>query len=191
MASTPSTMLALNTPAPNFSLADATTGQQISPIDYQGMPILIVFSCNHCPYVLHILDSFTEFADSLRQSAIQIVMINANDVVGYPEDSPEKMAALAESYHFSFPYLFDYSQQVAAAYRAACTPDFFLFDRQHRLAYRGQYDGARPGNRTEVNGEDLKAATAAVLDRNEVNPTQVPSMGCNIKWKVGNEPDYF
>ena len=191
MAQTPSTMLELGTSAPDFVLPEPASGNSVSLADYAGRPLLVVFSCNHCPYVLHILESFTDFANEAGDRGLAVVMINANDVAGYPADSPEKMVELANRFGFGFPYLYDASQQVAIAYRAACTPDFFLFDREHRLVYRGQYDAARPGNPAPVDGADLKAAVEAVLDQAEIPGEQIPSVGCNIKWRAGNEPDYF
>ena len=191
MVQTPSTMLEIGTPAPSFRLPEPASGNEIGLDDYTGQPLLVVFSCNHCPYVLHIIESFTEFANQARRDGLGVVMISANDVAGYPDDSPEKMAALAQRFGFEFPYLYDESQQVALAYRAACTPDFFLFDAAHRLVYRGQYDGARPGNGVAVDGRDLRQAVAALLGGSEIPAEQIPSVGCNIKWRAGNEPDYF
>ena len=191
MAETPSTMLEIGTQAPDFSLPDTGSGNTVSLSDYSAKPILVVFSCNHCPYVLHIIDSFTAFANEAQRRGLAVVMISANDVAGYPADGPDKMAALAASKGFEFPYLYDESQQVAMAYRAACTPDFFLFDAGHRLVYRGQYDGARPGNGVAVDGGDMLAAVDALLGGGEIPAQQIPSVGCNIKWRAGNEPDYF
>lgn len=191
MTQTPSTMLEIGTAAPEFSLPEPSSGNQVSLDDYQGKPLLIVFSCNHCPYVLHIIESFTRFANEARGRGLEVVMISANDVAGYPDDSPEKMAELTQRFGFEFPYLYDESQQVAIAYRAACTPDFFLFDADHRLVYRGQYDASRPGNPAPVSGEDLRAAVDALLCGSEIPSKQVPSVGCNIKWRAGNEPAYF
>lgn len=191
MAQTPSTMLELGTSAPDFTLPEPASGSSVGLADYAGRPLLVVFSCNHCPYVLHILESFTEFANGALDRGLGVVMINANDVAGYPDDSPEKMVELSARFGFEFPYLYDESQQVAIAYRAACTPDFFLFDQDHRLFYRGQYDAARPGKPAPVDGADLKAAVDALLDRSEISGEQIPSVGCNIKWRAGNEPDYF
>lgn len=184
-------MLDIGTAAPDFTLPDCIGGKAVSLSDYAGKPLLVVFSCNHCPYVLQILDSFTLFGNQAQGRGLAIVMISANDSVGYPDDSPEKMAVLARQYGFEFPYLVDESQQVAIAYQAACTPDFFLFDAAHRLVYRGQYDAARPGNDAAVTGRDLKAAVAALLEDKAIPGHQLPSMGCNIKWRAGNEPDYF
>lgn len=191
MAQTPSTMLDIGTQAPEFTLPDTVSGGQVSLADYAGKPLLVIFSCNHCPYVLHILESLTEFANGAQNLGLGVVMVSANDVAGYPDDSPEKMAALSRRMGFEFPYLYDESQQVAIAYRAACTPDIFLFDADHRLAYRGQYDGARPGNDVPVTGSDLKAAVDALLGGGSIAAEQIPSVGCNIKWRAGNEPDYF
>lgn len=191
MAETPSTMLEIGTPAPPFSLPEPISGKQVSLSDYVDRPLLIVFSCNHCPYVLHIIDSFGEFANAAQHRGLGVVMINSNDVDGYPADSPEKMIDLAKKRGFEFPYLYDETQQVALAYRAACTPDFFLFDTSHRLVYRGQYDASRPGNDVAVSGRDLKAAVDALLAGNPLSQQQIPSVGCNIKWRAGNEPDYF
>jgi len=190
MAETPSTMLGIGTRAPEFSLPDPATGNSVSLADYAGKPLLVVFSCNHCPYVLHILESFTAFANQAQHQGLAVVMISANDVAGYPADGPDKMAELVKSYGFEFPYLYDQSQQVALAYRAACTPDFFLFDSAHELVYRGQYDASRPGNPIEVDGNNMRAAVAALLAGEVIPGDQIPSVGCNIKWRAGNEPDY-
>jgi len=191
MSETPSTMLEVGTQAPSFSLPEPASGKQVSLSDYNGKPLLVVFSCNHCPYVLHIIDSFVEFANAAQDNGLGVVMISSNDVTGYPADSPEKMVDMALNRDFEFPYLFDESQQVAQSYRAACTPDFFLFDADHRLVYRGQYDGSRPGNSVAVSGVDMKAAVDAVLAGTLPSGEQIPSVGCNIKWRAGNAPDYF
>jgi len=183
-------MLELGTQAPDFNLPNPLTGNMVALSDYRALPLLIVFSCNHCPYVLHILNSFAEFATKAQKSGLSVVMINANDVDKYAEDSPQKMIALIKEYALDFAYLYDQSQQVAIDYRAACTPDFFLFDNQHRLVYRGQYDASRPGNSEEITGVDLKSASHALLHNNPVSERQLPSMGCNIKWRPGNEPRY-
>jgi len=191
MSRTPSTMLELGTRAPDFDLPDPLSGGSVSLSDYRDMPLLIVFSCNHCPYVLHLLKSFAEYAREAKKSGLSMVMINANDIDNYPADSPQKMIDLAKEYELDFPYLYDESQQVAMAYRAACTPDFFLFDSQHRLVYRGQYDASRPGNDEEITGVDLKSASQALLENKAISAQQLPSMGCNIKWRAGNEPHYL
>ena len=184
-------MLELGTRAPDFDLPDPLSGGSVSLSDYRDMPLLIVFSCNHCPYVLHLLKSFAEYAREVQKSGLSMVMINANDIDNYPADSPQKMIDLAREYELDFPYLYDESQQVAMAYRAACTPDFFLFDSQHRLVYRGQYDASRPGNDEEITGVDLKSASQALLEDKAIPTQQLPSMGCNIKWRAANEPDYL
>lgn len=191
MSETPSTMLEIGSQAQDFSLPEPASGKQLSLDDFKGKPLLVVFSCNHCPYVLHIIDSFTEFANQAQTRGIAVVMINSNDVAGYPADSPQKMIQLAQRQGFEFPYLYDESQQVASTYRAACTPDFFLFDSSHRLVYRGQYDGSRPGNNVAVSGSDLRSAVDALLSGGDIPADQIPSVGCNIKWRAGNEPDYF
>jgi len=184
-------MLQIGTQAPDFSLPDPASGNTVSRSDYAGRPLLVVFSCNHCPYVLHIIDSFTEFANALPERGVGVVMISANDVGNYPQDGPEQMAGFARQRGFEFPYLYDESQQVARAYQAACTPDLYLFDAEHRLVYRGQYDGSRPGNSVAVDGSDLKAAVDDLLAGREISGAQIPSVGCNIKWRAGNEPEYF
>jgi peroxiredoxin len=190
MAETPSTMLGLGTGAPDFTLPEPLTGSQVSLSDQQGQPLLVVFSCNHCPYVLHIIDSFVSLANAARRRGLAVVMIGSNDVTGYPQDGPLKMAEFARDHGFEFPYLYDESQQIATAYQAACTPDFFLFDAMHRLVYRGQYDGSRPGNQEPVDGADLQAAVDAVLAGDVVAKAQIPSVGCNIKWRADNQPVY-
>jgi peroxiredoxin len=183
-------MLEIGTQAQDFSLPEPLTGQIVNLSDYQDCPLLVVFSCNHCPYVLHILESFSVYASKIQKLGLAIVMINANDVENYADDSPQNMVRLAHQYEFEFPYLYDKSQQVAIAYKAACTPDFFLFDAQHRLVYRGQYDASRPGNDEVVTGADLKAASQALLNDEEIPDQQLPSVGCNIKWRAGNEPQF-
>ncbi len=191
MARTPSTMLELGTPAPHFALPEPLTGKTVSLDDFRGKPLLVVFMCNHCPYVLHILDGLLDFAREYIPKGLQMVAINANDVANYPDDSPEKMVEMARAKDFPFPYLFDESQEIAKTYRAACTPDFFLFDADGKLVYRGQFDDARPRNDAPVTGADLRAAADAVLRGEKPAEDQKPSLGCNIKWKAGNEPDYY
>ncbi|MDJ0834018.1 MAG: thioredoxin family protein [Gammaproteobacteria bacterium] len=191
MARTPSTMLALGTSAPDFSLPEPKTGDNVSLADFAGQPLLLVFACNHCPFVLHIIEQFAAVAATYQAKGIASVMINANDVANFPDDSPAKMVELAAQYNFSFPYLYDETQQVAQAYEAACTPDLYLFDAEHKLVYRGQFDDARPGNNAAVTGADLIAACDALLQQQTVPEPQKPSLGCNIKWKAGNEPAYF
>ena len=188
MVQTPSTMLDLGTGAPDFTLPDPLTGGQVSLCDYAGHPLAVVFSCNHCPYVLHIIDSFVGFANAELKRGLAVVMICSNDATGYPQDSPLKMAEFARTHAFDFPYLYDESQQVATAYQAACTPDFYLFDNAHRLVYRGQYDGSRPGNQEPVDGADLQAAVDALLAGKAISNAQIPSVGCNIKWRADNQP---
>jgi len=190
MAKTPSTMLALGTPAPDFRLSD-TTGGLVARDDFADAPaLLVMFICNHCPFVKHIRDGLARFAREYQGKGLAIVAINSNDVTSYPEDSPTKMAEEIEAAGYVFPYLYDESQAVAKAYAAACTPDFFLFDRERRLVYRGQFDDSRPGNGIAVTGKDLRAACDAVLAHEPVAKDQRPSLGCNIKWKRGNEPQY-
>jgi peroxiredoxin len=184
-------MLALGTPAPGFSLPD-TNGDTVSLSDFSGSPATVVaFICNHCPYVLHVADQLATLGKDYQAKGVGVVAISSNDVENYPDDSPENMKAELRRAGYTFPYLYDGSQSVAQAYRAACTPDFFLFDGQHRLVYRGQLDGSRPGSEIPVTGEDLRAALDAVLAGQPVSANQQPSLGCNIKWKPGNTPDYF
>ncbi len=191
MAAVSSTMLELGTTAPDFSLPD-TSGKLVSLADYKQAPAtLVVFMCNHCPYVKHIASQFAEFAREYQAKGVAVIGINANDVSTHPDDSPDKMAEEAKKMGYTFPYLYDETQEVAKSYRAACTPDFFLFDKDQKLAYRGQFDGSRPGNNVAVTGEDLRLALNAVLQNQPVPTEQKASMGCNIKWKAGNEPDYF
>jgi peroxiredoxin len=191
MAETPSTMLALGTKAPHFRLPDPH-GKWVSLDDFKDAPaLLVVFMCNHCPYVKHIRSKLAEVAKEYQAKGVGVVGINSNDVANYPDDRPEKMAEEIKQVGYTFPYLFDESQEVAKAYRAACTPDFYLFDRDRRLVYRGQFDESRPGNARLVTGGDLAAALEAVLAGRSVPGNQRPSLGCNIKWKRGNAPDYF
>jgi peroxiredoxin len=188
---TPSTMLALGTPAPEFSLKD-TSGKKVSLADFSDKDaLLVVFMCNHCPYVRHIADKFSAFAQEYQAKGLAVVGISSNDADNYPDDGPEKMAEEAERRGYSFPYLYDEDQEVAKAYRAACTPDFFLFDKSRNLVYRGQFDSSRPKNEEPVTGADMRAAVDAVLSGKSPASDQVPSIGCNIKWKPGNEPEYF
>ena len=190
MALTPSTMLPLGTTAPDFSLPD-TEGNTVSLADCQDSPaLLVVVMCNHCPFVVHIREGLAAMAREYQEKGVAVVGFNANDVANYPDDSPAKMAEEVKNAGYTFPYLYDESQETAKAYRAACTPDFFLFDKQRKLAYRGQMDGSRPGNDIPVTGADLRAAMDAVLAGKPVSENQTGSMGCNIKWKAGNEPNY-
>ena len=191
MGVTPSTMLPLGTKAPSFRLPD-TRGEIVALADFAGAPgLLVMFICNHCPYVQHIRTELARFASEYAERGLAIVGINSNDVSNHPEDSPEKMVEEARRFGYRFPYLFDAAQEVAKAHRAACTPDFFLFDRERLLVYRGQFDSSRPGNDVPVTGSDLRAAADAVLAGRPVAGEQKPSIGCNIKWKPGNEPEYF
>lgn len=191
MALTPSTMLELGTIAPDFSL-DSPEGESFS-LAAQDIDtgLLVIFMCNHCPYVIHIRPQLVAKIRDYQKQGITVVAINANDYTTHPDDSPEKMSAEAKEFDYSFPYLVDENQDVAKAYQAACTPDLYLFDADKKLVYRGQFDGARPGNNVPVSGADLTAAVEALLAGKEIPETQQPSMGCNIKWKSGNEPDYF
>jgi len=191
MVAVNSTMLPLGTKAPHFRLPD-TMGKQVSLTEFKNVPALgVVFMCNHCPYVKHIRDGLAQVARDYLPRGVRMVGINSNDVEHYPADSPARMAEEAKAAGYLFPYLFDQTQEVAKAYHAACTPDIFLFDREQRLVYRGQLDDSRPGNNIPVTGGDLRAAIEAVLAGKPVPPEQKPSIGCNIKWKPGNAPDYF
>jgi peroxiredoxin len=183
-------MLPLGTPAPRFALPDTVTGKTVAIEDYAVSPALLVaFICNHCPFVKHILDAFVAMARDLGEQGLAVVAISPNDAKAYSEDAPPQMARVAAAKGFTFPYLYDESQQVAMAYQAVCTPDFFLFDRHRRLVYRGRFDGSSPGNRVPVTGEDLRAACEALLRGRAVPEQQTPSVGCSIKWKPGQEPD--
>ena len=184
MARTPSNMLALNTPAPDFALIEPASGRTVRLADFNGQPLLVAFICNHCPFVIHIQAAFAQMAAEYQQRGVAVVAINANDVANYPDDSPEKMIEAVREHRYSFPYLFDETQTVARAYDAACTPDFYLFDAQHCLYYRGQFDNARPGNDEPVNGSDLRQALDAVLTQQPAPEGQKPTLGCNIKWKI-------
>lgn len=191
MALTPSTMLPLGTSAPDFLLPDAV-GEPVSLAQFQHAPaLLVMFICNHCPYVKHLRAGLAQLGHDYQPRGVGIVAISANDAANYPEDSPARMRTEARAAGYTFPYLHDETQAVAKAYRAACTPDFFLFDRDRRLVYRGQFDGSRPGNDVPVTGKDLRAALDAVLAGRTVSPEQQPSLGCNIKWKPGNAPEYW
>ena len=192
MVAVNSTMLPLGTVAPDFRLRDAVSGQTFSPRDFKNAAaFLVVFMCNHCPFVKHIRSELARLAKDYQPRGLAMVGISSNDVQNYPADGPEKMAAEARAAGYSFPYLYDETQEAAKAYRAACTPDIYLFDKDQRLAYRGQLDDSRPGNGIPVTGKDLRTAIDAVLGGKSAPATQKPSIGCNIKWKPGNEPDYF
>jgi peroxiredoxin len=186
MVVTASKMLDLGTSAPDFSLPD-TQGNIVSLGDFKEAPALLaIFMCNHCPFVKHIISDLVELINEYQDKGVAVVGINSNDVVNFPEDSPKKMAKVAKKAGFTFPYLFDESQEVAKAYRATCTPDFFLFDKERNLVYRGQMDDSRPDNDIPVTGLDLIKAMDAVLAGRDISSDQKPSMGCNIKWKHGN-----
>lgn len=191
MVRTASTMLPLGTKAPDFSLPD-TDGNTVSLDDFTGKDaLLIIFMCNHCPYVKHVADQLKSLSDEYMQRGVGIVGINSNDADKYPDDAPEAMAKEKAARGYQFPYLFDADQSVAQAYAAACTPDFFLFDGDAKLVYRGQLDSSRPKSEIPVTGEDLRAALDAVLAGQAPSAQQTPSIGCNIKWKEGREPQYF
>jgi len=191
MVRTASTMLPLGTSAPDFSLVNVD-GKTVSLADFADAPaLLVIFMCNHCPYVIHVADYLAVLAQEYMACGVAVVGISSNDVASYPADSPEQMVAEAEQRGYGFPYLYDDTQEVAHAYRAACTPDFFLFDADQKLVYRGQLDSSRPDSGIPLTGEDLRAALDAVLAGNSPAQDQTPSLGCNIKWKEGNEPDYF
>ena len=190
MSLTPSTMLPLGTAAPDFRLPD-TSGKTVSLADFKGQAaLLVILMCNHCPYVQHIRAGLAQLAKDYLPRGAAIVGINSNDAANFPEDSPAKMAAEVKAAGYLFPYLYDESQAVAKAYHAACTPDIFLFDRGRRLVYRGQFDASRPGNGIPVTGKDVRAALDAVLAGKTTSAFQAPSVGCNIKWKAGNEPGH-
>lgn len=200
MSLTESNMLPLGSPAPPFSLPNAIDGQIISKSDFAGRPLLVMFICNHCPYVKHVAPELVRLTRDYGNSELAVVAIQSNDIENYPDDAPEKMKLEAERLGYLFPYLYDETQNVAVTFTAACTPDFFLFDRQHELAYRGRLDPTRPkriesgvydsqGN--EPDGCELRAAIEAVLAGQQPDPTQLPSMGCNIKWKPGGGPSSF
>ncbi len=192
MVETASTMLPLGTQAPEFSLPDVISGKKVSLSDFADAPaLLVVFMCNHCPYVKHVAAGLADLAKEYQQRGVAVVGVNSNDVATYPDDSPAKMVQEAKARGYTFPYLYDETQEVAKAYHAACTPDFYVFDRERKLVYRGQMDASRPGSGVPVTGSDLRAALDAVLSGKSVASTQKPSLGCNIKWKPGNAPDYF
>jgi len=192
VALTPSTMLELGTPAPDFSLTDVTKDRATSLDDFADADALLVaFWCNHCPFVQHVEDAFVAFAREYAAKGLAVVAIASNDVDAYPQDGPGPMRDRATAKRYGFPYLLDETQEVARAYRAACTPDFFLFDGERALAYRGQFDGSRPSNEQPVTGVDLRSAVDALLAGEEIDATQIPSVGCNIKWQPGKAPDYF
>ena len=192
MVETLSTMQPLGSDAPGFDVTDVVTGKRLTLDDFQGRKaFLIMFICRHCPFVIHVRDELARIGRDYDHPDVGILAVSSNDVKHYPQDGPEKLAAMARELRFTFPFALDESQETAKAFGAACTPDFFLYDRDLKLVYRGQLDDSRPGNGRTVDGEDLRAALDAVLEGRPVNPDQQRSIGCNIKWKPGNEPDYF
>ena len=191
MVQTASTMLALGTEAPDFELMNID-GRLVKRDDFRGsQALLVMFICNHCPFVKHIAAELARLAIDYRSRGVAMVAINSNDAKKYPDDSPAKMAEEAQARGYIFPYLFDETQEVAHAYHAACTPDLFLFDGEMKLAYRGQLDSSRPSNGLPVTGEDLRKALDAVLEGKDIPEPHRPSIGCSIKWREGNEPDYM
>ncbi len=194
MSRTLSTMLELGTPAPDFTLPNTNPGfggDSVSLSDLRdAKALLVIFMCNHCPYVIHIRDALRDLVKEYQIKGVAAVAVSANDVTSHPDDAPDKMAQAAREHGFTFPYLYDESQSVAQAYHAACTPDFFLFDSACKLFYRGRFDKATPGNKEPVNGADLRAAMDAVMADRSPPSEQIPSMGCNIKWKSGGQPAY-
>jgi peroxiredoxin len=184
-------MVRLGTEAPDFSLVNVD-GRTVSLGDFADAPgLLVVFMCNHCPFVKHLADALAQFANEYMHKGLAVVGINSNDVANYPADSPEQMVREAEERSYAFPYLYDDTQEVAKAYHAACTPDFFLFDKDRRLVYRGQFDDSRPDSGIPITGKDMRAAADAVLAGKKPSDEQRPSIGCSIKWQPGNEPEYF
>ena len=185
-------MLALGTRAPDFRLPNTNGERVVSLADFKdAKALLVIFLCNHCPYVKHIRSGLAQLARDYQPRGVAIVGISSNDIANYPADSPQRMAEEAKAAGYIFPYLYDETQAVAKAYRAACTPDIYLFDKDQRLVYRGQFDDSRPGKNLPVTGKDLRAALDAVLSGKPVPTNQTPSIGCNIKWKPRNEPEYF
>lgn len=192
MAAVNSTMLELGTKAPHFSLKDTVTNKTVSLKSFEsGLGLMVIFISNHCPYVKLIKKELASFASDYQKKGVHVVAISSNDVQNYPDDSPEKMREDALNFDYNFPYLFDNSQEVAKSYKAACTPDLYLFDGDMKLYYRGQFDDSRPGNGKVPTGKDLRDATDRLLDGEQPPAKQTPSIGCNIKWKKGNEPEYF
>lgn len=192
MALTASTMLALGTKAPDFQLTEVSSGEQISLHDFDGKKaFLVMFICQHCPFVKHIQGQLAALGKDYFGSGLAMAAISSNDAAKYPDDSPESLSSMARQLGLSFPLLYDETQAVAQAFTAACTPDFFLFDRNRQLVYRGQLDNSRPGNGKPLTGSDLREAIDAVLADKPISPNQKPSIGCNIKWKPGNEPSYL
>lgn len=192
MVAVNSTMQTLGSQAPDFKLPNANNSNMLEGLeDYSNQPLLIMFICNHCPYVIHVIERLVELSNQASDDGFAVLAINSNDVENYPQDGPGPMKAFAEQYGMKFAYLFDETQEIAKAYGAACTPDFFVYDAQHRLQYRGQMDQSRPSNSIIVSGDDLEHALDAIKNGEPTQSNQTPSIGCNIKWKAGNEPDYF
>lgn len=190
MVKTASTMLPLGTKAPHFSLQNVD-GKTVSLDDFKSKPLVVIFMCNHCPFVKHLRESLAQFGQEYQAKGVAVVGISSNDITSHPDDAPAKMVEEAKAAGYTFPYLYDATQQVAIAYRAACTPDFYVFDREHSLVYRGQFDSSRPGNGKPINGSDLRQAVDQVLAGKGPVSEQRPSIGCNIKWTPGKEPSYF
>ena len=189
MALKHSEMLSLGTTAPPFSLPDVVSGRTVALDDFSEQPgLLVMFICNHCPYVVHVREALAKIGEDYMAKGIGIVAISSNDATNYPDDAPEQLKAMAESLKFNFPFCYDETQDIAKAYRAVCTPDFFLFDKERRLVYRGQLDDSRPGNNKPVDGATLRSAIGAVLTGHTVAVKQKPSAGCSIKWRPGNFP---
>ena len=184
MTAVSSTMLSLGTAAPEFALPDTISGKEISLESIQSdLATVIMFICNHCPYVKHVNQEIVRLANNYQARGVSFVAISSNDVEAYPADSPERMKEVAAQHGYPFPYLYDEDQSVAKAYQAACTPDFYIFDEQMKLVYRGQLDGSRPRNDIPVTGEDVRSALDAIIEGEPVSEEQRPSIGCNIKWK--------
>ena len=192
MVLTPSTMLPLGTKAPDFQLSDVVTGKTMSLADFkQKKALLVMFICRHCPFVKHVQQELAKIGHDYSDRSLGIVAISANDVANYPDDSADNLKVMAQELGFNFPLCYDETQGTAKAYTAACTPDFFLFNEEQKLVYRGQLDDSRPSKDIPVTGQDLRSAIDTVLENKEINFEQKPSIGCNIKWKPGNEPEYF
>lgn len=192
MSLTPSIMLPLGTKAPDFKLPNVVSGEMISLSSFKDKKaLLIMFICRHCPYVQHVKRELARIGEDYKEKDVGVVAVSANDADNYPGDAPDQLKEMAEELHFTFPFCYDKTQETAKAYKAACTPDFFLFDKERKLVYRGQLDDSRPGNNKPVTGKDLRDSLDASLADQQVSQVQKPSIGCNIKWKFGNEPSYF
>jgi peroxiredoxin len=188
MAATASRMIELGTPLPEFSLLDTRTRSPVASTDLLGKPTVVAFICNHCPYVKHLQPALVEFGRYCAQAGVAMVAISSNDATSYPDDAPDRLGSEARRLGYPFPVLYDESQTVALAFGAVCTPDFYLFDRDGRLAYRGQFDDSRPGNGRPVTGADLRSAVSAIVGGKQPSEIQKPSLGCSIKWKPENSP---